>query len=192
MDNNAEFVRYVTRAIKELSPGAQYYFESSDSEIESINWTVAMPQPSISEITQKVEELKTLDGLNAAKAQVVAALEERYRTAQAIRIVNGHTFIAPLWGSTFNTDLVKKVNDAREYGIANLIFPDINGALQVIEDVPYSEWKKFYDIAHVVSDQNFILKNRLLVQIQQAKSVGDLSQIDVDVFPEVQQIELEL
>ena len=137
------------------------------------------------------EEILALQpDLAVLKRSKLELLEKVYTGAQYIKVVNGHTFYIPLKGEFYNTHITQKLTVAQSRGYATLVAQDMTGAGITIEDVPYSFWKKFIEVADPISISNFNLKNSYLEQIKIATQ-EELAIITFS-FPAIKEVLMDL
>lgn len=135
--------------------------------------------PTIEEILQKKKETN-LNELNIA-----------YEQAQYIKIESKHDFLIPLKGEYFKVDIKKQHDLAQDYGSANLIGIDVNGAPQMIPNIPKEMWSNFYVTANTISEGNYSLKLQYQYNIDQTQTIEELDNI-VITFPPIQTIIINL
>jgi hypothetical protein len=146
-----------------------------------------MSQQEIADNTTPPEEL-----LQEAKNEKIKELESLYSDAQWIRVKNGHTFMIPLKGEFFNVVVANQVLAAKVNGSASLRAPDIDKNIQTLIDIPYSEWEKFFLVAKRISFSNLILKEDKIVDINACLASSDLNATDLNIFPEIQQVLIDI
>ncbi|MFT6151379.1 MAG: hypothetical protein ACJAY9_000768 [Flavobacteriales bacterium] len=130
--------------------------------------------------------------LQEAKNEKIKELESLYSDAQWIKVKNGHTFMIPLKGEFFNVVVANQVLAAKVNGSASLRAPDIDKNIQTLIDIPYSEWEKFFLVAKRISFSNLILKEDKIVDINACLASSDLSAVDLNIFPEIEQVLIDI
>jgi hypothetical protein len=145
-----------------------------------------MSQQEIADNTTPPEEL-----LQEAKNEKIKELESLYSDAQWIRVKNGHTFMIPLSGEGFNKVEIQ-ANAALMNGSASLRWKDIEGNTQALFDIPLLEWEKFFLVAKRISFSNFNLKEDKILDIDACLASSDLSAVDLNIFPEIEQVLIDI
>jgi hypothetical protein len=158
-----------------------------DDDLEFAELVFAQPDYQ----SQAQKQAKTPEQLlQEAKEQKIRQLEVVYTNAQLIKIVNGNTFYVPLKGEFYNTHITQKLTVAQSRGYATLVAQDTTGALIKKEDIAYSFWKKFIEIADPISISNFDLKEKYLNEIKTATQ-EELNAITFS-FPSIKEVEMDL
>lgn len=125
------------------------------------------------------------------KIERLDELESNYTAAQKIYLQNGHIFIISLKGNDF-LDIERQINAAQNLGSASLISVDTTGVLRVINNIPYAIWLEFYELAKNISVSNLALKFETIIAIKTAQSIVGLEAININQFPAIQTITLDL
>lgn len=147
-------------------------------------------QPDYKNRSQR-EAKTTQQILNEAKEAKILELKDAYTIAQNIKVINGHTFLIPLKGDFYNIVINQKVTAAISKGSSSLEIVDVNGSLITLNEMPLSKWKIIHSISDTISFSNFSLKNKKIAEIEDCNSLEDLEEININVFPEIQEINLE-
>lgn len=129
--------------------------------------------------------------LNEIKNQKITSLETNYIAAQKIQLQNGHTFIVNLRGDDFR-DIERQVTAANILGKADILAKDLSGSPLVIRDIPKATWILFYGHAKKISVNNLILKNEIFALIKATQSINNIESININPFPAIQTITLNL
>lgn len=139
----------------------------------------------------KEQILAEIDRLNSKETKL-KLLDNLYTAAQYIKVINGHSFLIPLKGDTFNILITNQVLAAQVAGSASLSFPDINGMMQTLIDVPFSEWQKFYIKAKKISFSNLILRDDKITEINNCQTSKELDEIDLNIFPAIDAVIIDI
>lgn len=184
----------LANAILTLAPGAIWSINNDD--YDTIDWqSPDIPKPTIEEITDEINRLKAIAIINDLKLVKLSSLDDYYTAAQYIKVTNEDNsiiFIIPLKGDTFNIQITNQVLAAQVVGNASLIFPDINGVMQTIIDLAFSEWQKFYVKAKTISFSNLILKTDKIIEINNCQTAEELNKVNLDIFPAIDKVIIDI
>lgn len=174
-----------------LRPGAEWTL-SGDS-YEGLTWLdTIQAQPTEDEVANGYIALAAKNRLNQLINDKTLELSAAYTAAQQISVTYGNTFLIPLIGNFFDIVAANQVLEAQISGSASLLATDVNGVQQLISEVPFADWLAFYKTAKKTAFGNIVINNQLLSQIASAKTVDDVSAIDVNVFPPMVSITIPL
>jgi hypothetical protein len=125
------------------------------------------------------------------KVAKLSELKFNYSYAQLIQLQNGHTFQIPLMGEAFNLVQTQYLS-SQARGFAPLRWPDVDGVMRILRDIPASTWQSFYMVAKVTSEENYFMQQDLILEIAACTEEASLNLIDLNPFPAIQTITLDL
>lgn len=160
--------------------------------IDGLTWeNTELAKPTWSQIETALATINAAEELEALKKARKDALQETYDTAQNLILQNGHTFYIPLKGSAF--DLIQnQYFSAQARGFAPLRWPDSTGVVRTLRDLPATVWQSFYTTAKGVSEDNWMLKEDITAEIDGCVTAEAIAAINVNQFPAVQTIQLDI
>ena len=129
--------------------------------------------------------------LQEAKDIKLIELETIYAQFQWIRVINGHTFMIPLSGEGFK-QVSNQANAAKINGSASLRWPDIDGNIRTLFNIPLSEWLKFFSPAKSISEINYFSKEDKILQINACLTSSALNAVDINIFPPIIEVQIDI
>jgi hypothetical protein len=70
--------------------------------------------------------------------------------------------------------------------------PDIDKNIRTLMDIPYSEREKFFKPAKLISFANFNLKEDKILNINACLTSSDLNDTGLNIFPEIEQVLIDI
>ena len=143
--------------------------------------------------SQSQKEIKSLNELLVrGQGEKIRQLEIAYTNAQVILVTNGHSFYVPLKGYFYNVTLTQKLSAAARNGQASLSAIDTDKNKRTLHNIPYSEWLKFSKKADPISFSNWNLKDLKITEINNCATMEELNLVNLDIFPEIEQVLIDI
>ena len=126
-----------------------------------------------------------LKELQTAKTNKNTLIQDAYSLAQFALVNNNNsTFKIELKGNNW-LDFERQVLKANINGVADFIAINEDGVLKIIKDILFTILQPLYKALCDVSVGNYIIKNQLLYQVNNAEDILTLENIII-TFPEIQ------